>query len=70
MKIKYQGRDIDTTEIEVLTSDEQWSTFQLSDGKVLMYKEVLVSILRLEGELNPDGSQVYQLQTHKVVRIK
>jgi hypothetical protein len=70
MKIKYQNKEVDATEVEVLTSDEHWNTFQLADGKVLMYKEVLVSVLRLEGEFNPDGSQVYQFQTHKVVRIK
>ena len=70
MKVKYQNREVEATEVDVLTSDEHWNTFQLADGKVLMYKEVLVAILRLEGELNPDGSQVYQFQTHKVVRVK
>jgi hypothetical protein len=70
MKIKYQNREVDATEVEVLTSAEHWNTFQLSNGKILMYKEVLVSVLLLEGEFNPDGSPVYQFQTHKIVRIK
>lgn len=70
MKVKYQDREVDATEVEVLACDERWNTFQLSDGKVLMYKEVLVSVLRIGNEFNPDGSPVYQFQTHKVVRVK
>ena len=70
MKIPYQGRQVDATEVEVLTSEEHWNEYQLADGKVLMFKEVLVSVFRVEGEKNPDGTQVYQFQTHKVVRLK
>ena len=69
-KLNYQGKEVEATEVEVLTSDEHWNTYQLADGKVLMFKEVLVSVYRLEGEKNPDGTPVYQFQTHKVVRVK
>ena len=37
---------------------------------MLMFKEVLVSVFRIEGETNPDGTPAYQFQTHKVVRVK
>ena len=70
MKIKYQDREVEATEVEVLTAEEHWNSYQLVDGKVLMFKEVLVSVFRIEGETNPDGTTVYQFRTHKVVRVK
>ena len=70
MKLTYQGREVEATEIEVLTAEEHWNEYQLGDGKVLMFKEILVSVSKIEGETNPNGTQVYQIQTHKVVRVK
>jgi len=70
MKLTYQGREVEATEVEPVTSEEHWNSYQLSDGRVLMFKEVLVSMYRIEGETNPDGTPVYQFQTHKVVRLK
>jgi len=69
-KVKYQGREVEATEVDVVSSDEKWNQYQLVDGKVLMFKEVLVSVFKLTNEVNPDGSSVYQFQTHKVVRVK
>jgi hypothetical protein len=70
MKVNFQGKEVEATEVEVLTSDEKWNQYQLADGKVLMFKEVLVSVYKLEGVTNPDGTPAYQFQTHKVVRVK
>ena len=70
MKVNYQGREVEATEVEVISSDEKWNQYQLIDGKVLMFKEVLVSVYKMEGITNPDGTPAYQFQTHKVVRVK
>ena len=70
MKVQYQGKDAEANEVEVLISDEHWNTYQLADGKVLMFKEVLVSVIKIEGETDPQGNPVYQFQTSKVTRIK
>jgi len=70
MKVKYQGEEVEAVEVEVLTSHEPWSEFQLADSHVLMFKEVLVTVYRIEGKTNPDGTPVYQFQTTKVVKIK
>jgi len=70
MKISFQGETVEATEVEVLTSSEHWNEYQLADGKVLMFKEVLVAVLKVEGKTSPDGSQAYRFQTHKVVRVK
>lgn len=70
MKVNFQGEMVEATEVEVLTSNEHWNEYQLADGRILMFKEVLVSVHKIEGKTNPDGSQAYQFQTHKVVRVK
>lgn len=70
MKVNYQGNEVEATEVEVLSSDERWNQYQLADGKILLFKEVLVSVYKLVGVTNPDGTPAYQFQTHKVVRVK
>ena len=70
MKVKYQGREVEATEIEVLTSLERWNEYQLENGKVLMFKEILVTVYLLDNETGPDNSPLYQFQTKKVTRIK
>ena len=70
MKIQYQGREVEAQEVEVVLSKELWNEYQLSDGKVLLLKTVLVGIQRIEGVTNPDGTPAYQFQTHLVPRVK
>ena len=70
MKVNFQGEMVEASEVEVLVSSERWNEYQLADGKVLMFKEVLIAIFKLEGKTNPDGTQAYQFRTSKVVRVK
>ncbi len=70
MKVTYQGKEVDAIEVEVLLSKEQWNEYQLTDSKVLLLKTVLVGIQRIEGQTNPDGTPIYQFQTHIVPRVK
>ncbi len=70
MLVDFQGSKVEATEVEVLSSNEHWNEYQLADGKVLMFKEVLIAVYILNGKTNPDGSQTYQFQTSKVVRVK
>jgi hypothetical protein len=70
VKAQYQGREVEVDEVEVLLSKEQWSEYQLADGKMLMLKTVLVGVQRIVGETAPDGAPLYQLQTHIVPRVK
>lgn len=70
MKIQYQGKEVDAVEVEVIACDERWNTYQLADGKVLMFKPVLTSVIKVESIKNPDGSDIYQFQCTNVVRLK
>jgi len=70
VKIPYQGKEVEATEVEVVLSQEGWNEYQLSDGKVLLLKTVLTCIYKVDGLTDKDGSPVYQLQTHLVPRVK
>jgi len=70
MKVKHNDQEVEAIEVEVLSSEEHWNQYQLADGKVLAFKEVLVSVFKLEGVTNLDGTPAYQFQTSKVVRVK
>jgi len=70
MKVEFKGRQVEAVEVGALFSKEPWSEHQLSDGKVLMYKDTLVSVFKVLEEKNPDGSDIYTFQTQRVVRVK
>ena len=70
MKIKYRNREVEATDVEVLRVNEPWTECQLADGKVLMFKDVIVSVHKLAGEVNPDGGPIYVFQTNRTIRVK
>jgi hypothetical protein len=70
MKLTYQGKEVDATEVEVISSNERWNEYQLADGKVLMFKLVVTAVYRIDGVKNPDGSTAYQFTATNVVRMK
>lgn len=70
MKAQYQGQEVEASEVEVISAGEHWNEYQLADGRVLLLKTVITGIQRLKGCSNPDGSPLYQFQTHFVTRVK
>ena len=70
MKIEYQGRTIECEEVEVLTSNELWNTYQLADGTILSTKTVLVSVAKAISEKNPDGTALYITKAQTIVKAK
>ena len=69
-KIPYQGRDIEVQEVDVISGNEPWNEYQLTDGKILLIKTVLVEVNRATTDKNPDGSDLYVVSTVNHVRIK
>lgn len=71
MKVDFNGKQVEAKEMDVLSAEEHWNTYRLEDGTTLVLKSVLISVHRLEGEKNPDGSQVYRIQTSPpIIRVK
>ncbi len=68
--MNYQGRQIEVTEVEVVTANEPWSEYRLNDGKILSVKNVLISVYRADNEKNPDGESLYITKNHNIVKVK
>ena len=61
------GRSAEAVEVPVESANEKWSEFTLQDGTVLKVKVNLVNIVRVDGEYDPAGGPVYQLNAAPTV---
>lgn len=70
MKMQYQGRDVEVTEVEVVTASEPWSEYRLTDGRILSIKNVLIGAFKATSEKTPDGESLYLTRNHMVVKVR
>lgn len=63
------GKQYETSDVEVLESTERWSEYKLSDGSTVRVKQVLTQISRIEGERDPTGNPVYMIAAQPVVSV-
>ena len=70
MQINYQGRQIEATEMEVVTSQEPWREYRLTDGKVLCIKDVLVSVFKSVTETGSDGQPIYVTASQAIIKVR
>jgi len=68
--LNYQGKEIEVIEVEPVTSNEVWNEYQLSDGKVLSIKTVLITTLKAVSEKDADGNSLYVVKTQQIVKVK
>jgi hypothetical protein len=68
-KLKLGGKEIDVVEIPVTDSKEFFNEYKLEDGAQIRVKSVATSVLRLEGERNPDGTPIYLVLSGNVVNV-
>jgi hypothetical protein len=67
MKVPYQGRQVEAEAVDFMTRKEDFNEYQLADGKIIKIKMVVTRIVRLVGEVTPDGIPVYLIQSQNVV---
>jgi hypothetical protein len=48
--------------VDVVSSKEAWSEYQLADGTVIRAKSVLLDVKKMIGQFNADGEPVYVMQ--------
>jgi hypothetical protein len=70
MQINYQGRLLEATEMEVITSLEPWREYRLSDGKVLCIKDVLITVYKSVSEKGADGQPFYVSTSQAIIHVK
>jgi hypothetical protein len=68
-QIKYQGRDVEATPIDVVTDREFWNEYQLHDGSLIKVKLIVTEILRVVGEYDPEGNPVYIMKSGNVLTV-
>lgn len=70
MKIPYNNQMIEATEVEPIASKEEWNEYQMSNGKVLLIKALLIRALRANDMKAPDGTPLYNIQSQCICRVK
>jgi ribosome-interacting GTPase 1 len=70
MQVPYQGKTIEAEEVEVLSADEKWNTYKLSNGIWLSIKTVLVRVFAATTEKSPNGEPLYMTNTQTIVKVK
>jgi hypothetical protein len=65
--VDFQGRKVQGTEVGFDTMREEWNEYALSDGSTIKVKTVLTSVVRLNGEHDPQGDPVYLIRSNSHV---
>ena len=60
---------VDATEVAVDESTERWTDIKLADGTEIRIKTVVLGVLRLEGQYDPDGNPLYQVKANQVMTV-
>ena len=68
--VKFQGRDIEVEEVDVVMDTERWNEYQLADGVVLSVKLVLLKVCKVVNEKTPDGTDLYLINSQNIVKVK
>lgn len=58
---------VEAVEVAVDESNEPWTNVKLADGTTLRLKTVILGVLRLEGQYDPDGNPMYQVKANQVM---
>jgi hypothetical protein len=54
--------EVEVTEVGLIESVERWTELKLEDGSVLRVKPVVISVLRVEGQYDPQNNPMYAIQ--------
>jgi hypothetical protein len=68
-KLTLAGKSIDVVEVPAIESREFFNEYTLEDGSKIKVKNVATSIMRVEGERNPDGTPIYLVLVGNVVSV-
>jgi hypothetical protein len=69
-KIPILGRETEVVDVPVAKATEPWNEYELEDGSVVRSKNVVTSILRIEGQHNPnDRLPIYLVLTSPVIQV-
>jgi len=61
------GPLVDAAEVPVTESTERWTEIKLEDGTTLRIKPTILSVVRIEGQYDPDGNPMYMTKSGQVL---
>lgn len=60
---------VDALEVAVEEAAERWTDLKLADGTEIRIKTVVLGVLRLEGQYDPDGNPMYQVKANQIMTV-
>ncbi|HKT11680.1 MAG TPA: hypothetical protein VJW77_07625 [Terriglobia bacterium] len=61
---------LEGTKVTIEESTERWSEIKLDDGSVLRVKPAIVSVIRIDGQYDPEGNPLYAIQGGHVMAVQ
>jgi carbonic anhydrase/acetyltransferase-like protein (isoleucine patch superfamily) len=69
-KMPILGVELSVTDVPISESSELFNRYKLEDGSVVKVKNVVTSIVRIDGQYLPDGRPVYFVFSSPVVDVE
>lgn len=63
------GAVVEGVEVGVSEATERWTDVKLEDGSSLRIKAVILSVLRLDGQYDPEGNPQYLVKANQVMTV-
>lgn len=71
MKVRLpNGIEVEATDVDFTTVNEDWNEYRLEDGTILKFKTVVSSIIRTENYDPMTGDPVYHVRSTNMLRVK
>ena len=71
MKVRLpNGSEVEATNLDFETLNEEWNEYKLEDGTVLKFKTVVSSIIRTENYDPMTGDPDYHVRSTNIIRVK
>lgn len=58
---------VDAVEVAVEEATERWTDLKLADGTVIRIKTIVLGVIRVEGQYDPDGNPMYQIKANQIM---
>lgn len=63
------GQTADGLEVTIKETTERWSEVTLEDGATLRLKPNVLSVVRIDGQYDPEGNPLYVLKSNQVMMV-
>ena len=69
-EIEWQGNKVPADSVDLITENETWNEYTLSDGTVLRMKTIVTEVWKIRGETDNDGKPIYVVRSNNIVNAR